>query len=286
MLQLQVMVTGSKDGLALYSGMSAVHACHMNHVPCRLSPCTECTTSVAACRQRVLELVGPTEGTCAPGCGVTLNWLFNPITPAMHKVSIPISAMSSAPDSVSCASLTLEAQGFLPDRNGALEQHHASATGAATPRGWHSTPIIKQNPLLSVSETSLALGYTELQGVLRRLVVLRPVGDTAVAYAWDMGVFAGGSASEGWLHAEPASGTLLPGETAVCQLVYTAGVEAQWLQGEIAVNVRALSDDEAAELCHDEGVRSWTASLAAPCVGTADGLPCTPASQTLRASLS
>ena len=208
------------------------------------------------CRHRALELVGPTEGTCAPGCSVTLNWLFNPIAPATHSVNVPVTAISAAPDAVSVACLTIEAQGFHPGDGDQPSAASPGAADAALLQGWHSTPIIPQNALLAVSETSLHLGATEVQGMLRRLVVLRPAGDAALEFSWDVGIFAGGSASEGSMYAEPASGTLLAGECAVCQLVYSAGVEAQWLDGEIAVNARALSEAEAAELCNDEGVHS------------------------------
>ena len=204
-------------------------------------------------RHQVLSLVGPTEGTCSPGCAVSLNWLFNPIAPAEHLITVPVSITSGPGDSGATFNLAMQGAGFHPGQSLRPALSAAGATDAQQPLGWRNTPAIPLNPLLAVSESAVHLGATELQGVLRRLVVLRPAGGAAVEFTWHVGEFGGGGALEGQLRVEPESGTLLPGEAAVCQLVYEAGVEAQWLEGEVAVAARALEAADVEQLLAGAG---------------------------------
>ena len=197
----------------------------------------------------MLTLMGASSGTCEPGCAVTLSWLFNPLATGSHTVTIPVTANDD--EGVGCTrNLIVTGEGVHPDVAAAPE--NAIVRTALLP-GWHDTAAIPRNTLLAVSDTALDLGAIALQGVARRLITLRPVGNCAVDFTWDMGELRGGIGSVGTMRVEPETGVLLPGEVAVCQLTYQAGAEALWLEGEIAVLARAVPEHEAQQLLVDAG---------------------------------
>jgi hypothetical protein len=216
---------------------------------------------VASCgyRHSVLSLIGPSSGTCDPGCAVTLNWLFNPLAACTHSIAIPItihSADTNIDGNTSTHTLTVFGRGYHPGSPQNAPPLSGEAMGDDRAfAGWCDVPAIPRNALLAASTTAVHLGVTELQGVMRRLVVLHPAGDMPVHFQWRAGIFCGGGASDGTLHVEPENGDLLPGESVVCQVIYQAGVEAQRLDGEITVHARALSPKEMERLMADGAMR-------------------------------
>ena len=190
-------------------------------------------------RHNVLSLAGPSFGTCEPGCCVTLNWLFNPLTAGTHAATIPVTVSTAESPPATYTLVVTGCSYQVPADTAGLAKTHAAASevdkaaGAASlagpvpddacadasaPSGWTDEPVIQRSALLDVSTSALRFGATALQGVVRRLVVVRCAGDRAVQFAWDVGEFAGGKACDGVIAVEPAEGDILPGEAVACQV--------------------------------------------------------------------
>lgn len=199
-------------------------------------------------RHSVLSLVGPSSGTCSPGCSVTLNALFNPLTSGEHSVDVLVT-IGGDTDAPSRHTLTIRGRGVHPERaeQAALQPAELARDSRAL-AGWHEAPLVATNALLAASEAAIRFGATEPTGVMRRVVLLRACGPRAVRLRWDCGELAGGGAGNGVLTVEPATDELLPGEAILCQLTYVAGSEAQILDAEVAVYAEALTEDEARAL--------------------------------------
>ena len=203
-----------------------------------------------------MALVGASSGTCSPGCAVTLNWQFNPITATVHTVRLPVTISTegnSDPEDVAHHTLTVSGRGFHPSQGDSDVGATELARDDRALAGWHDAPAIPRSQLLTASSTAVRLGITQPQGVLRRLVVLRLASDIPLRFCWSVGEFSGDRASEGTLRIEPAQGDLFPGESAVCQLIFQAGCEAQLLNSEVAVMARPLTVEEIDEAA-DDGV--------------------------------
>lgn len=186
------------------------------------------------CRHDVLTLVGPSCGTCAPSCFLTLNWLFDPIVPEVHAVEIPVH-VGDGTESSSCL-LHLCAEGMLQQPSAVqlqLQQDCGAELGC----------VIPQSPSVRLLEPSIDLGVTSPHGALRALAVIESTSQRDVLFKWHAGELNGEGASEGSICFEPAEGILYPGERVGCLVTYHAGSEDQWLEGEVAL--RIAEGDEA-----------------------------------------
>jgi hypothetical protein len=201
----------------------------------------------------VLQLIGPCEGTCALGCSVTLNLLFNPIVSGDMKAKLPIMVTASALHASVETMRTLIVHGHGYHLKEELNENARPATRPPPlaldqwqTDSWKSR--ISESPLLSLSASYVNFGILLQQGIARCLIVLTATSSRAAKFAWERGEFEEGGACEGTLQIEPDHGELDPGESVLCQLTFMAGSEAQWVNGEIAVYVEPLTDDNSTKL--------------------------------------
>jgi hypothetical protein len=201
------------------------------------------------CRHEVLQLIGPCEGTCAVGCSVTLNLLFSPIVSGDMKAKLPIMVTASALHASieTTHTLTVHGHGYHLKENARPPRRRSSpALDPWQTDSWKCR--ICDTPLLSLSASYLNFGVLVQRGIARCLVVLTATSTCAAKFSWDRGEFEESGAIEGTLEIEPDHGELNPGESVLCQLSFTAGSEAQWVSGAIAVNAEPLTEDNSTKL--------------------------------------
>lgn len=152
-----------------------------------------------------------------------------------HTVDIPVHVGTG--DAASSSVLHVCGQGLL---------QHPSAAALQLPRHLSADVgrVIPQSPALRLQEPCIDLGVTRPHGAVRALVVLESTSQRDVSFRWHAGELNGEGASEGGIAFEPAEGVLYPGERLGCLVTYQAGMEDQWLEGEVALLI-AEGDDEA-----------------------------------------
>lgn len=191
-------------------------------------------------------MVGPSSGTCAPGCVVALNWLFDPIVPEPLDVRVPVHVGSGSDTQIS----ELHVWG-----NGTMQHPPLQLLERRAERSVTLGCVIPQSPALRLLDPSIDLGIAAPHGLLRTFVVLESSSSRDVAFQWDAGELSGEGASEGRISFEPPAGMLCPGERLGCLVSYQAGSEHQFLEAEVALVIAegdetsVLDDQDAGMQC-------------------------------------
>ncbi|KAK3287418.1 hypothetical protein CYMTET_5071, partial [Cymbomonas tetramitiformis] len=178
---------------------------------------------------RVLECLNP-EGVIPAGCTAQLNWIFQPIEAKMYTADVAMEIAADDPSVIvgpQSNVVSFSARGYHPKQTGVDKLSIAEKCwDKVNWAGWNPAPsIVTPGQQAHLSLDHLALGPVPTLSVSRRVIGMTNDSETTkYFFSWSMFM---AETTDGDLKLEPMSGEILPGETLLVKVSFTASGRPQ-----------------------------------------------------------